>query len=75
MTLLSDILVLTPPEGEGEDVPEIRWSREEEGYEEVSDFGEGQGDERWRLSLKEVREEVVEIGGPLFLRSSRGSRP
>jgi hypothetical protein len=41
MASLSDILVLTTPAREGEDEPEIGWSWEEKGYEEVSDFGEG----------------------------------
>ena len=75
MASFSNLLVLTSPAGVGEDMSEIRGAWEEKGEEETTDFRKGQGDERLCLSLKGLREETVEVGGLLFFRSSRGSRP
>ena len=66
MALHSDMLMLATPQRESEDVVRVRWTGKEEGNEEMTDFGEGQGEERLRLSLKEVREEGVEVDGFLF---------
>ena len=75
MASFSDILMLTPPQGEGEGVAEIRRTGKKSGNKQVTDFGECHGDESPCLSLKEFREEEIGIGELFFCRSSRGSRP
>ena len=75
MTTLSDSLMMAAPERESENVARVGWTGEKEVDEEMADFGECQGDERYRLSLKAVRAELVVVGGPFFCSSWRGSRP
>lgn len=75
VTFFSDSLMMATPERESKDVVWVGWTGEEEIDEEMTDFRDGQGEERLRLSLKVLREEMFVAGGPLFCRSSRGSRP
>ena len=75
MTNLSDGLMMTTPERESEDMTRVGWTSEEEVNEEMTDFGDSQGDERLRLSLKVFKGDEFVGAGPFFCRWSRGSRP
>lgn len=59
VTNLGNSLMMTTPQREREDVMRVRRAGEEEIDEEMPDFGDGQGDERLRLSLKALRDEFV----------------